>query len=52
MAFVGKVEQLRRDAFPLQNGKEVEAFVDRDAEVQFVVDDQVWRLEIAGEPVR
>src|SRR5450631_1940475 len=52
VAFVGKIEHLRRDAFHLQRGEKLEAFAHVEAVVALAVDDQRRRLEILGVLVR
>src|SRR5271166_6924573 len=52
MAFVGKVEHLRRHAHGLQRGEELEAFADVEAIVELGMNHQRRRLEILGRIAR
>ena len=47
VALVGKVDEARRHALPLQRGEELEALTDRHAEIKIVVNDQHGGFELA-----
>src|SRR5688572_20952672 len=52
MAFVGEVKELGGNPFALERREQAQALADRHAKIQFIVDDKIRRLEVAGETVR
>src|SRR5450631_2950497 len=47
VAFVGKVDEPRRHPLALETGEQLDAFADRDAEIEVVVDNEHGGLEFA-----
>lgn len=52
MTLVREIDQLARDAPPLQGREQLQALADRDSEIEVVVDDQHRSLKILGEAMR
>src|SRR5207247_6010133 len=52
MAFVGKIEELGRNSYPLQSGEQLHALCHRHPEVLFSMDDEHRRLEVLDEARR
>src|SRR6185436_11117844 len=52
MAFVREIKKLGGNAFALERREQAQALAERHAKIELVVDDQIRRLEVAGETIR